>query len=74
MNSPFYMVVWIVAIVMVAGLIEKYLKLKAKSKENSAELDAETTARIEDLEERVRVLERIVTENKFDLKKQINDL
>ncbi|MEM1173594.1 MAG: hypothetical protein AAGA33_04025 [Pseudomonadota bacterium] len=74
MSNPFYMVVWIVAIVMVAGLIEKYMKLKAKSRDNSAELDADTNARIVELEERVQVLERIVTENKFDLKKQINDL
>ncbi len=74
MSNPFYMVVWIVGIVMIAGLIEKYMKLKVKSRNNTAELDAETNARIEELEERVQVLERIVTENKFDLKKQINDL
>ncbi len=74
MNNPFYMVVWIVAIVMIASVIEKYLKLKAKSNDNNASLNEETAARIEELEERVQVLERIVTENKFDLKKQINDL
>ncbi len=74
MNSPFYMVVWIVAIVMIASVIEKYLKLKAKNNDSNASLNEETAARIEELEERVQVLERIVTENKFDLRKQINDL
>jgi hypothetical protein len=72
MNTLFY-VVCIVAIVFTADTIQKYLKMKNKEREVDPELE-ETLAHIEKLEERIRVLERIVTENKFDLKKEIDRL
>jgi hypothetical protein len=34
----------------------------------------DTLARIDQLEDRVKVLERIVTENRFDLKNEIDSL
>jgi hypothetical protein len=34
----------------------------------------ETQAQLDALEERIKVLERIVTENKFDLRQEINKL
>jgi len=34
----------------------------------------DTLAKIELLEERIQVLERIITENRFDLKKEIDSL
>lgn len=72
MNTLFY-VVCIVAIVFTADTIQKYLKMKNKEREADPELE-ETLAHIEKLEERIRVLERIVTENRFDLKKEIDQL
>jgi phage regulator Rha-like protein len=72
MNSMFF-VVCIVAIVFTAGIVKEWMKLKAKSAANKATPD-EYLAQIETLEERIRVLERIVTENKFDLKKEIDKL
>ncbi|MGB5628723.1 MAG: hypothetical protein WBM57_05105 [Woeseiaceae bacterium] len=72
MNTLFY-VVCIVAIVFTADTIQKYLKLKNDKKENDPELE-ETLAHMERLEERIRVLERIVTENKFDLGREIDKL
>ena len=72
MNTLFY-VVCIVAIVFTADTIQKYLKMKNKERDADPELE-ETLAHIEKLEERIRVLERIVTENKFDLKKEIDQL
>ena len=72
MNTLFY-VVCIVAIVFTADTIQKYMKMKNKEREADPELE-ETLAHIEKLEERIRVLERIVTENKFDLKKEIDRL
>lgn len=72
MNTLFY-VVCIVAIVFTADTIQKYLKMKNAEREADPELE-ETLAHIEKLEERIRVLERIVTENKFDLKKEIDQL
>ena len=72
MNSMFF-VVCIVAIVFAAGLAKEWMKLKAKKGEQSAGPD-EYLAQIETLEERIRVLERIVTEKKFDLKSEIDKL
>jgi len=72
MNTLFY-VVCIVAIVFTADTIQKYLKVKDKKKEKDPELE-ETLVHIERLEERIRVLERIVTENKFDLGREIDEL
>jgi cell division protein FtsB len=72
MNTLFY-VVCIVAIVFTADTIQKYLKVKNEKKEDDPELE-ETLAHIERLEERIKVLERIVTENKFDLGREIDRL
>lgn len=73
MNTLFY-VVCIVAIVFTADTIQKYLKMKnQKEKNQDAELD-ETLAHVERLEERIRVLERIVTEDKTDLRREIDRL
>jgi len=72
MNTLFY-VVCIVAIVFTADTIQKYLKVKNAKKEDDPELE-ETLAHIERLEERIKVLERIVTENRFDLGREIDRL
>lgn len=73
MNTMFY-VFCIVAIVLIADTIQKYLKVKnAKSESQDPEIE-ETLAQIERLEERIRVLERIVTESKHDLGKEIDSL
>ncbi len=72
MNTLFY-VFCIVAVVMIADTIQKYFKMKHKEKENDPELE-ETLAHIDRLEERIRVLERIVTENKYDLGREIDKL
>jgi len=70
-------IVWIVAIVFCADTINKMTKARVKKKADkttdNVEL-AESLARIEELEERIQVLERIVTENKFDLRSEINKL
>jgi len=72
MNSLFF-VVCIVAIVSVCGLISEYLKGRARKDERSAGVD-EALAQIDLLEGRVRVLERIVTESKIDLRSEIDRL
>ena len=73
MNSSLFFVACIVAIAFTAQTIQKYLKMKNQKKENDPELE-ETLAHIERLEERIKVLERIVTENKFDLGSEIDRL
>lgn len=72
MNTMFY-VVCIVAVVFAADTYQKYLKMKHKEKQHDPELE-ESLAKIEMLEERIRVLERIVTESKTDLGREIDSL
>jgi len=72
MNTMFY-VVCIVAIVLAANTVQQYLKLRHRKENRSAQAE-ETQAQFDALEERIRVLERIVTENKFDLRDEINKL
>ena len=73
MNSALIFVLILVSIVMTANIIETWLKQKKKAPEIDEDLDA-TLAKIEQMEERIKVLERIVTENRFDLKKEIDSL
>lgn len=73
MNTLFY-VVCIVAIVFTAETIQKYMKMKNDEKKDKDPELEETLAHIEQLEERIRVLERIITENKYDLSREIDDL
>lgn len=73
MNGTFVFIVTIVAIVMFARIVEAWLKQRKSAPEPGEEVE-ETLGKMEQLEERIRVLERIVTENRVDLKRQIDDL
>jgi len=73
MNSSLVFVLLLVAIVMCAGVMRTYLTQRKREPENNQELE-ETLAKIDMLEERIRVLERIITENRFDLKQEIDSL
>jgi len=71
--SNLFWIVCIVAIVVAAETWNKYMKMKQKEKEHDPELE-DSLAKIDLLEERIRVLERIVTENKHDLGREIDNL
>ena len=73
MNNTFSFVLCIIAIVMFANVCRAYLKHRYKKPEVDTELE-ESLEKIDVLEERVQVLERIITENRFDLKKEIDQL
>jgi hypothetical protein len=73
MNSNLFFVVWIVGIVMCAKVLQTYLQQRKKVPEVDTELE-DALAKVDVLEERIRVLERIVTENRFDLKEEIDKL
>ena len=73
MNSSIIFVLALVTIVMVTGLVRTWLQQRDSDPEKNAELE-ETMIKIEQLEERIKVLERIITENRFDLKKEIDML
>ena len=72
MNTMFY-VVCIVVVVFAADSYQKYLKMKHEKQKLDPELE-ESLAKIEMLEDRIRVLERIVTESKHDLGREIDNL
>ncbi len=73
MNSTLVFVLLVIGMVMCTNIIQTYLKQRKREPEDNEEL-AETLTKIELLEERIQVLERIITENRFDLKKEIDSL
>ncbi len=74
MNNLFF-VVCIVAIVFGSRVLVTYLKTRDTRQQQEQGVDLEETlAQINDLEERVRVIERIVTEKRFDLEREIERL
>lgn len=66
--NPFEMVVIIVFLSIVCSMFTSWLKHRRKDK---APADDERLAR---LEERIRVLERIVTDSGYDVRRQFRDL
>lgn len=72
-------IVLIVAVVMIAETVRSVAKAKAvaqaEAQKGASHEDATAMMqRIDALEERVRVLERIVTEDKHDLRREISNL
>lgn len=73
--NVFSFVIALVTVVLCARLIQVYIETRNNRSRPAEDVDVEQTiAKIEALEERVRVLERIITEHRFDLKKQIDNL
>jgi len=62
-----------VTVVLCAKLIQAYIENRNKNKAEHEAVD-ETLLKIDRLEERIQVLERIITEDRFDLKKRIDSL
>jgi len=73
MNGSLIFVLMLVSIVMCASVMKEYIKQRKKKPEANEELE-DTLTKIELLEERIQVLERIITENRFDLKSEIDSL
>lgn len=76
MDSPFTMIVLIVLISVGAGVVNNYLKLKAKhAKDDVSEAEVHRMkADIDRLTERVRVLEKIATDGDSRLREEISRL
>ena len=64
---PFEMVVIIVFLALTAKVISQYMRHKSSR-------PPQDDGRIEQLEERVRVLEQIVTDSGYELRRQFRDL
>ncbi len=73
MNGTLVFVLLIVAMAIGANIVQTLIKARMAKTEKNPELE-ETLAQIDKLEERIRVLERIITENKYDLRHEINKL
>ncbi len=74
MSNMFY-VVCIVVAALAADSYNRHLKMQQKKKESDGDSElAESLKKIDMLEERIRVLERIVTESKRDLSEEIDRL
>lgn len=73
MNNVFTFVFLIVSVTLCAKLLQTYLEQRNKQPEMNNDL-GETLAKIVVLEERIEVLERIITEQPYDLKKEIDSL
>ncbi len=71
--NTFGFILCIVAIVVAADTIQKIYKVRAAKQETNVGTD-EAQEKLDQLEERIRVLERIVTESKHDLSREIRSL
>ena len=64
----------IIALVMVFKLIKLAIVHNKRAPRRDDAVNAELLERLNQVEERVRVLERIVTDERYDLKQQFKDL
>ena len=69
----FDMVALIVVVGCITSVITEYLKTKRKGGFNNVDME-DTLDRVDDLEERVRVLEKVVTDERYDLGREIDKL
>ena len=71
--NPFEFAFAIVALVLIVNLVKIAVRQKHMRRPDDG-VDAELALRLRQVEARVRVLERIVTDERFDLKQQFKDL
>ena len=72
--NTFEMVVLIVLISVVAGVVNNYIKNRGGMPDQSADEFEARLAQLHSLEERVRTLEKIVTDRNFELREKFRDL
>lgn len=70
--NVFEFVLIILVIVFVYRVVDTYIKSRSDRDKVSEETDMD--ARLREMEDRVRVLERIVTDDRYDLKRKFEDL
>jgi membrane protein implicated in regulation of membrane protease activity len=71
--NPFEFVIAIIVLSFAYKLVDVWLRHRHLQRTDESE-HSELKQRLAELEERVRVLERIVTDERFDLKRQFKDL
>ena len=73
MMQVFEFVIVIVVVSLVAGVLNNWIKHRSRAPKIDEELE-QRLQRISQLEERVQVLEKIVTDRNFDLRQKFRDL
>ena len=71
---PFEFALAIVALVLIFKLIRLAIVSNKSTLRRADAVDADLIERLRQVEERVQVLERIVTDERYDLKQQFKDL
>jgi hypothetical protein len=71
---PFEFALAIVALVLIFKLIRLAIVSNKCTPRRADAVDADLIERLRQVEERVQVLERIVTDERYDLKQQFKDL
>lgn len=71
---PFEFALAIVALVLITRLVRLAIVQSKRPLRRDDAVTAELIERLAQVEERVRVLERIVTDERYDLKQQFKDL
>jgi hypothetical protein len=69
--NPFEMVFGIIVVVSIARVLTAFARRKPPTEDREME---QRLRRLDGLEERVRVLEKIVTDHRYDLKRQLDEL
>jgi hypothetical protein len=72
--NPLEFVIAIVFMVLAYRVVSRVLQNRASRPTDTPEVNADLVRQIVELEERVRVLERIVTDDRSDLRRQFKEL
>ncbi len=72
--NVYTMVVIIVVVTTLGGVAHRYLKLRERERKSAARPDPGMEQRIARIEERIKVLEQIVTDSRYDLDRAFEDL
>jgi hypothetical protein len=72
--NPFEFVIVIIALSFGYKLLAAWMRSREQSRSSDESANAGLVQRLQQLEERVQVLERIVTDERFELKQQFKDL
>jgi hypothetical protein len=72
--NPLEFVIAIVFMVLAYRVVSRVLQNRASRPTDTPEVNADLVRQIAELEERVRVLERIVTDDRSDLRRQFKEL
>lgn len=71
---PFEFALAMVALVLIFKLIRLAMSKQSTTPRRDDSVNSELLERLREVEERVRVLERIVTDDRYELKQQFKDL